>query len=164
MPERESIVINTGPLIALIAAQGDLNLLHSLFRQAIVPFEVCREIEAGGEQGFGVREFHSTTFLSKRKKPVEIEPFLSNTLDRGEAAVIQSALNDGIRTVCIDEAVGRRIARLSGLAVTGSIGILIRAKKEGASFSMKCAIGQMREKGIWLSDRVIRVALEQTKE
>lgn len=164
MPKRERIAINTGPLIALIAARGDLNLLHSLFRQVVVPFEVCREIEAGGEQGFGVREFHSATFLSKQKRPVEIAPFLSNTLDRGEAAVIQSALNDGIRTVCIDEAVGRRIARLSGLAVTGSIEILIRAKKEGASFSMKHAIGQMREKGIWLSERVIRAALEQTEE
>ncbi len=33
--------------------------------------------------------------------------------------------------VAIDETVGRRFARLSGLTVTGSIGILLRAKTLG---------------------------------
>ncbi|WP_243714094.1 hypothetical protein [Nostoc sp. 106C] len=56
---------------------------------------------------------------------------LLNSLDLGEASVIQLALNKNIPTVCIDEAVGRGIARLSGLLVTGSIGILLRAKREG---------------------------------
>jgi len=31
MPETESIVINTGPLLALIAAYGDLSLLERLY-------------------------------------------------------------------------------------------------------------------------------------
>ncbi|MCP2730476.1 hypothetical protein NJ959_18780 [Symplocastrum sp. BBK-W-15] len=34
-------------------------------------------------------------------------------------------MNENIQTVCIDEVAGRRIARLSGLSVTGSIGILL---------------------------------------
>ena len=85
-------------------------------------------------------------------------------LDRGEAAVIQLALNEGIQTVCIDEVPGRRVARLSNLSLTGSIGILIRAKREGYSFSMPEAIERMKKKGIRLSERVIRVALEQTKD
>ncbi|BAU65351.1 DegT/DnrJ/EryC1/StrS aminotransferase family protein [Stanieria sp. NIES-3757] len=33
------------------------------------------------------------------------------------------ALHKNIQTVCIDEAVGRRVARLSGLSLTGSIGL-----------------------------------------
>jgi predicted nucleic acid-binding protein len=66
-------------------------------------------------------------------------------LDCGEAAVIQLALNEGIQTVCIDEVQGRRIARLSNLSLTGSIGILIRAKKEDYSFSMPDAIERMKK-------------------
>ena len=49
--------------------------------------------------------------------------------------IIQLALNQNIQTVVIDEVAGRRIARLNGLSVTGSIGILLRAQREGYQFS-----------------------------
>ena len=75
--------------------------------------------------------------------------------------MIQLALNNNIQTVCIDETVGRRIARLNNLSLTGSIGILIRASKEGYLFSMRDAIKNMQARGIWLSDSVIKFALEQ---
>ncbi len=45
MPESREIVINTGPIISLIAAFGNLNVLKSLYSHVIVPFEVCREIQ-----------------------------------------------------------------------------------------------------------------------
>jgi len=41
MPETESLVINTGPLLALTAAYGDLSLLERLYNRVLVPFEVC---------------------------------------------------------------------------------------------------------------------------
>ncbi|MFH1026655.1 MAG: DUF3368 domain-containing protein, partial [Pseudomonadota bacterium] len=131
MPEQKEIVINTGPLIALVAATGNLVILRGLYSRIVVPFEVCGEIMAGGQSGFAVAEFHAASFLDKKTRPTSIGTFLHNSLDTGEAAVIQTALDLGIATVCIDEAVGRRIARLNALAITGSIGILIRAKQEG---------------------------------
>ncbi|WP_341525022.1 hypothetical protein [Nostoc sp. UHCC 0302] len=48
MPETNIIVINTAPLISLIAAIGDLIILQSLYTQVWVPFEVCQEILSGG--------------------------------------------------------------------------------------------------------------------
>jgi predicted nucleic acid-binding protein len=95
---------------------------------------------------------------------LDIASFLANSLDSGEAAVIQLALDKTIETVCIDEAVGRRMARLSGLSVTGSIGVLLRARREGYPFSMRDAIQRMRQRGVWLSDRVVDFALGQTEK
>jgi predicted nucleic acid-binding protein len=54
MPEMKRIVINTGPLISLIAAIEDLTFLSSLYEQIFVPLEVCQEIESGGKYGFGI--------------------------------------------------------------------------------------------------------------
>lgn len=51
MPERKRIVINTSPLISLVAAMGDLNILHFLYAEVFVPFEVSQEITAGGKDG-----------------------------------------------------------------------------------------------------------------
>ncbi|MEJ6484545.1 DUF3368 domain-containing protein [Nostoc punctiforme UO1] len=163
MPNTEIIVINTAPLISLVAALGDLDVLQ-LYTQVLVPFEVCQELLAGGASGFAVTEFEAATWLQKWQTPLNISPLLLNSLDLGEASVIQLALNENIKTVCIDEIVGRRIARLSGLMLTGSIGILLRAKKEGYPMLMRQAIERMLNRGIRLSETVIAVALQQAGE
>jgi predicted nucleic acid-binding protein len=82
----------------------------------------------------------------------------------GESSVIQTALDKNIQTVCIDEAVGRRIARLNGLTLTGSLGIMIRAKKEGHQLMLREAVNRMQAHGIWLSDRLVDAALQQAGE
>lgn len=148
MPETENLVINTGPLLALTAGYGDLSFLEKIYKRVLVPFEVCQEIKAGGAHAFGLKEFVQSDFIEKQAAPLEIVQFLKNSLDLGEASVIQLALNENIRTVCIDEAVGRRIARLNGLCLTGSIGVLLRAKHKGIVFSMTEAIDRMQSKGL----------------
>lgn len=163
MPSIQDLVINTGPIIAIVAAWGDLRVLQ-LYRRVWVPLEVCKEISAGGAAQFAVAEFKAAHWLKKRTQPLSIAPVLLNTLDRGEAAVIQLALDENIETVCIDEAAGRRMARLNDLSVTGSIGILLRAKSEGYQFLMREAIERMKAHGVWLSDRVIAFALTQAGE
>ncbi|MDR9401977.1 MAG: DUF3368 domain-containing protein [Halothece sp. Uz-M2-17] len=80
------------------------------------------------------------------------------------ALVIQVALNQNIRTVCIDETVGRRIARLNGLSVTGSIGILLKYKQQEPSLSIQKAIQNMINHNIYLSQNVINFALKQAGE
>ena len=82
----------------------------------------------------------------------------------GEASVIQLALNEKVSTVCIDEPRGRSMARLSGLSITGSIGILLRAKKQGYPITIQNSIKRMTERGIWLSEKVINFALTQAGE
>lgn len=164
MPRPTQIVINTSPLLALIAGLGDLDILVQLYQTTFVTYEVAQEILRGGKLGFGVPEFRQAQSLQRLDKPLEIMPFLLNSLDLGEASVIQLALNLGLSTVCIDEAIGRRIARLNSLKVTGSIGILLRAKQEGHDFSMQAVITRMLNQGIRLSPSVIQTALKESGE
>ncbi|MFZ4856243.1 MAG: DUF3368 domain-containing protein [Desulfuromonadaceae bacterium] len=164
MPDPRKIVINTGPLIAIVAATGSLDILKGLYESIVVPLEVSQEILAGGLSGFAVPEFKSAVWLDTRSTPTMIGTFLNNTLDPGEASVIQTALDLGIPTVCIDEAVGRRIARLNGLALTGSIGIFLRAKQEGTAISIRDALDSMHKHGIWLNQAVIDTAIKLSGE
>jgi predicted nucleic acid-binding protein len=129
-----------------------------------VPYEVCEEISAGGSGGFGIEELNQANFLTKLTSPTVIHPYLRNFLDFGESSVIQTALDRNVKTVCIDEAVGRRIARLNGLTLTGSLGIMIRAKREGHRFMLHKAVKRMQAHGIWLSDRLVAAALQQAGE
>jgi len=164
MPEAKELVINTTPILALIAAVGSLDMLPLLYSRVWVPWEVCQEIQVGGADGFAIPEFERAGWLYKQAQPVTLSPLLRNSLDPGEAAVIQLALQYDIPLVAIDETVGRRFARLSGLTVTGSIGILLRAKALGYPLSMGEAIRRMRQRGIWLSAKVAEFALREAGE
>lgn len=57
-----------------------------------------------------------------------------------------------------------RIARLNGLSLTGSIGILLRAKQSGYPLQMQPAIQRMQNRGIRLSSKVIDFALRKAEE
>ena len=153
------VVTNTTPLIALTAATGSLDVLRAVYSRVIVPYEVAEEIRAGGKEAFGLTIFEHASWLEVSPVPVVLPPYLQNALDLGEASVIQTALQLGVKRVCIDETIGRRLARLSNLDVTGSIGVLLKAKSMGYPVSMAEAIDRMRERGIWLSNVVIDFAL-----
>lgn len=161
MPEPRRIVINTGPILALVSALGDLDILKALYEEVYIPLEVCNEIMKGGTTGFAIKEFEQATWLIKQQDKISIPLFLENSLDIGEASVIETALQKKISTVCIDEAVGRRVARLNQLKLTGSIGILIKAKNTGYPLDVEKSLYQMRSQGVWVSDRVIEFALNE---
>jgi predicted nucleic acid-binding protein len=143
----------------LAAAVGNLDVLRALYTRVVVPYEVAEEIRAGGKDVFGLDVFQQASWLEIKPNPVILQPYLQNSLDRGEASVIQTALQENVHLVCIDEIVGRRIARLSGLALTGSIGVLLKARSMGYPLSIPEALDRMHARGIWLSRSVIRFAL-----
>lgn len=88
MPDIDEIVINTSPIVALVAATGDLRVLRR-YRQVCVPLEVCHEVAAGGAGQFALTEFQQANWLHKSATPIVLSTMLGNTLDLGEASVIQ---------------------------------------------------------------------------
>lgn len=55
------VVVNTSPLLELMAGCGSLELLRELYDEVLVPHEACEEIAAAGATGFGVGAFESAT-------------------------------------------------------------------------------------------------------
>ena len=53
---------------------------------------------------------------------------------------------------------------MAGLDLTGSIGILIKAKRLGFPVVIRDAVSRMRERGIWLSAAVIVATLAAAGE
>ncbi|MCK9463548.1 MAG: DUF3368 domain-containing protein [Proteobacteria bacterium] len=158
MPDK--IVVNTGPLISL-AAGGVLNLLRDLPHQFLVPREVRDEIESGqrcGRQGVDL----SGVTIVESDGPVDAVTL--SLLDRGEAAVIQFALKNGVGTVCIDEKKGRRIARAVDLEVVGTLGLLLEAKKLGVLSAIAPVIEKLLEHGVWYQSGLLLSVLSSAGE
>jgi len=65
----------------------------------------------------------------------------------------------------LDEAEARRVAGLYDLPVTGIIGLLIQAKREGLVSSLAEEMNRLREQGnFWIHDTLYRRVLEIEKE
>ncbi|HRG47582.1 MAG TPA: DUF3368 domain-containing protein [Leptospiraceae bacterium] len=157
-----SIVINTTPILTMIAGCGNLDILQKLYSNIIIPLEVKDEILEGGKLGFGISEFLHAKFLTISPSYVSIPNHLSEFLDKGEASVITTALMKNIPLVCIDETEGRRFARIEKLTITGSLGILLKARKNKfLNIPLKEIIPKIIDNGIWLGKQVIQEALEE---
>jgi predicted nucleic acid-binding protein len=159
------IVINTGPIIALTAATDQLTWLGKLYDKVWLPSEVASELDAGGPDA---PELASVTAAGNVIQFIQstgpLPPFLINELDLGEAGVIHAAIQGNVDTVAIDEKLGRRVARLHGLKVTGSLGILIRARTLDLVPSLAACIAKMRTKGIWISEELVSQSLRAVGE
>ncbi len=160
----EPIVINTSPLLAL-AACNQLELLRGLHRRVVVPEAVITELERGQAEAkpLGL-EAERPDWLEVVELASPPSPLLTAYLDAGEAAVIALAIEQGIRRVVIDERRARTVARTMKLEVTGSIGILLRAKREGLITEIKPSVEAMQAQGIRLSERLLEFALQEAGE
>jgi predicted nucleic acid-binding protein len=154
------IVINTGPLIALMRMEA-LEIPGKLDLVFVAPEEVRRELDDGASAGHPpVRP----VWLSYQRLQVPLPALVTSVLDAGEAAVIQLAIDEGIGRVCIDELKGRRMAVAVGLKVTGALGLLGKTKREGIVSELRPYLDRARQTGIRYHPDLVRRYLEALGE
>ncbi len=85
-------------------------------------------------------------------------------LDRGEAEVIALAQERRADLVVIDERLGRRHAKRLGLPVTGTLGVLLKAKRMGFLSEVAPVIRAIRQQGIRLGDSLVAEVLALADE
>lgn len=139
------VFTNTGPLIALASIQ-QLDLLHRIFGTIHVANAVVEECEHGGP--IEVPNLRSMDWLRLAGKAREFgSPYLTD-LDRGERETIALAIEHQADLVIIDERLGRRAAEFAGLSITGSLGVLAKAKAAGLIESFVRSANALQENGI----------------
>ena len=150
------IVSNSGPLISL-ARIDRLDLLPELFGNVVVPTAVFQELTRGLDRP-GASAIRGAEWLLVKQvtDPSEVAR-LSFWLDAGESEVLVLARELGA-TAAIDERRGRNIALALGIPQTGTVGILLTAKKAGAIPALTPLLDELIENGIRLSSRLYEEA------
>jgi hypothetical protein len=77
---------------------------------------------------------------------------LQYSIDDGESEAIALALETGADLILLDDSDARERARLYGLKMTGTIGILLRAKMEGKIESLREYLKRLKGTGFWIRD------------
>ena len=153
------LVINASPLIFLGNA-GRLELLHTLgASRIIVPAPVFDEVIAGGHADRAARGISDATWFEKRPSPPIPASVVAWEIGKGESSVIATALQEPGARVVIDDLNGRKCALAHGLAVVGTLGVVITARRQGRVDDPRAVLLELRAAGMWLSDAVIARAL-----
>jgi uncharacterized protein len=156
----EKIVVDTSPIIAL----GQMYVFETLEKlefEFVCPKGVEEEISAGFKQGFPV-DMPAYFRVLSLKSPLSL--LTIETLDKGEAAVIQLAIERNIKRVCIDDLKGRRAATAVGLEVIGSLGLIGKAKKMGIISEIRPLIERAKKAGIFYDRSLIETFLSKFGE
>lgn len=119
-------------MVGLVRPQGRSSILRELFGTVCIPKAVADEVnwlfaafqpwKKCLEEGLFVVVPISNSILAQQMVPL---------LHQGEAETICLALENNAKLCLIDDKDGRLVAQSNHLAITGSLGILLKAKQSG---------------------------------
>jgi predicted nucleic acid-binding protein len=156
------VVSNTTPIISFLKI-GQLEIMKDLYGEIFIPQEVYNEIQAGKNTEF-YTDLAKIEWIKIEKINNEKSLSYFLDLDKGEAEAIVLATELEADLIVLDESLGRFHAKHIGLKVTGTIGILLKAKHLGYINKLKPLLIELRTKNVWLSDSFIENALQLANE
>lgn len=149
----KTIISDTSCLI-ILSKINKLFLLEKLYGQVITTPEIAEE--------FG--EALPDWIIIESAVDILRQQILEIQIDRGESSAIALALEKADCTVILDDYKARKIAAQLNLKITGTIGIIIKAKKQGIITAIKPIIDDIKLTDFRISNKLELLALKEAGE
>lgn len=138
------VIPDTSCLI-LLKKIGALELLSQLYDEILITEIVLEEFKESLPDSFKVVPFKDRDFFS----------ILCQQLDPGEASVISLAGETSDFLMVLDDLKGRKIAAALDLNFTGTLGLIIKAKRIGLITKIEPYVEKLIAAGIRISPQVL---------
>lgn len=147
------VIVNSTPLIVLGNA-GLLEILQKLYGRILVPEAVYQEVTAKDDAA-GMILLNGADWLRieevQNKSDARI---FSSRLHAGEVEVMLLAREQKADLLIIDDNAAKSTAKYLGMKVTGSLGVLLRAKQMGIIPDINDAMDQIILNGFYVSEEL----------
>lgn len=147
------VIVSDASCLILFHKIDSLDLLKKVFGEILITEIVSKE--------YGEPLPEWITAVSPATKLAE---GLSTIVDEGEAASIALASEQDNSLLIIDELKGRRVAREMGIQITGSLGVIVAAKKKGHLVTIKPILEKIEETNFRVSEELIQRLLKKVDE
>ncbi len=151
MPDQ---VISDTSCIILLSKIGELDLLKELYGEIVITEEVLNEL------GTEVPNW----LIVRNPKNTSIQQTLNHLLDAGEASIIALAFDFDNVTLILDDLKARKLAKGLNFKITGTLGVLVKAKEAGFLKKIKPTINKLLQTDFRISDKVIQDILNRADE
>jgi predicted nucleic acid-binding protein len=154
MPEKPEIVISDTSCFIILEKVGELDLLQKVYSEIFTTKEVAKEF---GEQ---LPEWVKIQNVEIKG----LEKVILADLDDGEASTIALALKISENVLIIlDDLKARKTAKSLGLRVTGTLGVIVKAHKEGVIDNAAEIVKRIQREDFRISQKIIDLILKEIK-
>ena len=153
------VIVNSTPIIAL-AEIGRLDILKDLYGEVIIPNAVRDEVTVKDPRRLEGHDWIRVMAISN----IAAKEMFTSALHDGEVKIMLLAKEIGAELVIIDDGLARRHAKYLGLTITGTIGVLLRAKSAGIMKEIAPVIDALIQNDFYISDEVYHEVLRLAGE
>lgn len=158
-----SVVCNTSPLQYLYQL-GSLDILRALYGQVRIPTAVASEIAAGQSSGIAVPALATYVWISIESVRSPSMLVAVADLGAGEREVLALGIQSEDPLLILDDALARRYAALLHLRKTGTLGVLVKAKRAGLVASVAPLLDRLEQLGFRMDANLRLAVLKQAGE
>ncbi len=157
------VIVNSTPLIILCNI-GKLEILKELYGAIMIPQAVYAEVTA--KKDSACQQIVSADWIHVEQIQDQSDKMMyKSRLHEGEVEVmILAQESKKVDLVVIDDNAAKKTAKYLGLPVTGTMGVLLKAKKRGVVKEIRPILESMKERGFYISGEIERLVLEQAEE
>ncbi|MBC7643434.1 MAG: DUF3368 domain-containing protein [Flavobacterium sp.] len=142
------IIADTSCFI-ILSKINELNLLQNLYEQVITTSDIAIEFGETLPNWVKIKSISNKNY----------QEILELQIDKGESSAIALALETENCIIILDDYKARKIAQKLSISVTGTIGIIIKAKQIGLIESIKPILEKIKSTNFRLSKEIENQAL-----
>lgn len=149
-----NVIISDASCLIILHKVNQLHLLNLIYGSVIITPEIKDE--------FGQ---HIPKWIEvKIPKDKGVQKVLNQTLDLGEASAIALALESENPTLILDDLKARKMANSLQIRITGTLGVIIKAKHSGVLNKVKPILNQLQKTNFRISQKLINEILQRMNE
>lgn len=158
------VIVNSTPLIALCHVDK-LSVLKQLYGEIVIPKAVYNEISVKEDSICKKTVDESLDWIHIQ----EIQNYMAKAmfksqLHEGEVEVMILSMEQQADVVIIDDQNAKKYAKYLELPVTGTLGVLVKAKQKGYISELKPILAGLVQNGIYIKSTLIELCLKQVGE
>lgn len=158
------VIVNSTPIISLCSI-GKIELLKDIYDKIYIPYGVYEEVCIEGNSKVGANLIEKNNFILINKiQNEEAKRFFKTSLHKGEVEVMILAEEMKADLCIIDDLLARKYAKYLGLQVTGTLGILLKAKKCGLVKEVKPILNDLISNGIYINKKIYDSVIDLAEE
>lgn len=157
------IICDTSP-IQYLHQIGQLTLLPRLAGNVIVPPHVVQELETGRDLGVNLPDIHTLNWIMVHTPLSAAALPIVKDLGPGETQVLALALELPEPVVILDNNLARQMAHSLGIRLTGTLGVLLDAKRAGMLSAIRPLLDRLQTLGFRLDQNTRRAVLKMAGE
>jgi predicted nucleic acid-binding protein len=148
------VIIADTSCFILLTNIGELDLLRQLYGNIVTTTAIAEEY------GEPLPEWVSIAHVKDQYS----QQLLETQIDKGESSAIALALETPNSTIILDDYKARKIADQLGLHITGTIGVIVKAKLSGIIPSVKPLLLKVKATDFRISEMIELNALREAGE